>query len=266
MIIWGMLSLGRRYDVSFSYSSGLHVSVSAAHIISHIYFANLVTVILLRYKGFHCEFHLVSSFVPPWTMCFSLCLHCRRPIPPSCLVSHNYSSAGTDAHEFHHSVNMGCYGSKLSLWDWVFQTDGAYERWRMKRSEQSISNKSRIAQRTQWLSVNNPWKAASMNCECEWDSLGLHKKSYTLRFVLPFQLPPTYHRLLRDWDRAKKMTWHFMACTSPSLHHVLAANKSIVLLLNNVRCPREFSKAGHSRALHEAYLWSHSQVTSGEVL
>mmetsp|Transcript_19393 Transcript_19393/g.42122 ORF Transcript_19393/g.42122 Transcript_19393/m.42122 type:complete len:314 (-) Transcript_19393:10561-11502(-) len=42
-------------------------------------------------------------------------------------------SAGTDAHEFHHSVNMGCYGSKLSLWDWVFQTDQVYEQWRKKR-------------------------------------------------------------------------------------------------------------------------------------
>eukprot|EP00584_Thalassiosira_punctigera_P011946 CAMPEP_0172552888 /NCGR_PEP_ID=MMETSP1067-20121228/47249_1 /TAXON_ID=265564 ORGANISM="Thalassiosira punctigera, Strain Tpunct2005C2" /NCGR_SAMPLE_ID=MMETSP1067 /ASSEMBLY_ACC=CAM_ASM_000444 /LENGTH=300 /DNA_ID=CAMNT_0013340961 /DNA_START=70 /DNA_END=969 /DNA_ORIENTATION=- len=38
-------------------------------------------------------------------------------------------SAGTDAHEFHHSVNMGCYGSKLSLWDWVFKTDRVYEQW-----------------------------------------------------------------------------------------------------------------------------------------
>jgi len=42
-------------------------------------------------------------------------------------------SAGTDAHEYHHSVNMGCYGSKLSLWDWVFGTDNVYNEWRKKR-------------------------------------------------------------------------------------------------------------------------------------
>ena len=42
-------------------------------------------------------------------------------------------SAGTDAHEFHHSFNMGCYGSKLSLWDWVFGTDKTYEEWSKKR-------------------------------------------------------------------------------------------------------------------------------------
>ncbi len=42
-------------------------------------------------------------------------------------------SAGTDAHEYHHSVNMGCYGSKLSLWDWMFGTDNRYNEWRKKR-------------------------------------------------------------------------------------------------------------------------------------
>ena len=42
-------------------------------------------------------------------------------------------SAGTDAHEYHHSVNMGCYGSKLSLWDWIFGTDNVYIEWRKKR-------------------------------------------------------------------------------------------------------------------------------------
>lgn len=58
--------------------------------------------------------HLGYSF--PWT--------CVRWFP---------FSAGTDAHEFHHSVNMGCYGSKLSIWDWLFGTDKVYEEWRRKR-------------------------------------------------------------------------------------------------------------------------------------
>jgi len=42
-------------------------------------------------------------------------------------------AAGTDAHEYHHSVNMGCFGSKLSLWDWLFGTDNSYNEWRKKR-------------------------------------------------------------------------------------------------------------------------------------
>lgn len=42
------------------------------------------------------------------------------------------SAAGTDEHEFHHSVNMGIYGHKLTLWDHVFGTDKVYRRWRIK--------------------------------------------------------------------------------------------------------------------------------------
>jgi sterol desaturase/sphingolipid hydroxylase (fatty acid hydroxylase superfamily) len=43
------------------------------------------------------------------------------------------NSTGTDAHEFHHSVNKGCFASKLSIWDMVFGTDKAYKEWRKKR-------------------------------------------------------------------------------------------------------------------------------------
>jgi len=75
----------------FSYSSGLHVSAFAAHMISHI-FLPICFLWFFYDKGFHCEYHLVSSFVPPSTMCFSLCSRCRRPIPPSCLVSHKITA------------------------------------------------------------------------------------------------------------------------------------------------------------------------------
>jgi sterol desaturase/sphingolipid hydroxylase (fatty acid hydroxylase superfamily) len=44
-------------------------------------------------------------------------------------------SAGTDAHEFHHQVNMGCYGSKFQIWDAIFQTDKVYKDWRIKQWE-----------------------------------------------------------------------------------------------------------------------------------
>ena len=42
-------------------------------------------------------------------------------------------AATTDCHEFHHSVNMGCYSSKLVLYDVIFGTDKAYRDWRKKR-------------------------------------------------------------------------------------------------------------------------------------
>lgn len=48
-----------------------------------------------------------------------------------------FSAAGTDSHEFHHSINMGMYGHKLALWDHVFGTDTVYKQWRMKQWERT---------------------------------------------------------------------------------------------------------------------------------
>ena len=42
-------------------------------------------------------------------------------------------AASTNCHEFHHSVNMGCYSSKLNVWDRLFGTDKAYQKWRKSR-------------------------------------------------------------------------------------------------------------------------------------
>jgi sterol desaturase/sphingolipid hydroxylase (fatty acid hydroxylase superfamily) len=39
-------------------------------------------------------------------------------------------AATTDCHEFHHCVNMGCYSSKLIVYDVLFGTDKAYWRWK----------------------------------------------------------------------------------------------------------------------------------------
>ena len=43
-----------------------------------------------------------------------------------------FSAAGTDAHEFHHGVNMGFYGHKFTLCDHLFGTDKVYKQWRIK--------------------------------------------------------------------------------------------------------------------------------------
>ncbi|KAL3827546.1 hypothetical protein ACHAXA_002043 [Cyclostephanos tholiformis] len=43
------------------------------------------------------------------------------------------TAAGTDEHEFHHCINMGIYGHKLTLWDHVFGTYKVYRRWRIKQ-------------------------------------------------------------------------------------------------------------------------------------
>ena len=47
-------------------------------------------------------------------------------------------AATTDCHEFHHSVNMGCYSSKLLLYDAIFGTDKTYWGWREKRHDRAV--------------------------------------------------------------------------------------------------------------------------------
>jgi len=39
----------------------------------------------------------------------------------------------TDSHEFHHSVNLGMYSSKLEVFDKMFGTDKAYRKWKTRR-------------------------------------------------------------------------------------------------------------------------------------
>lgn len=43
-------------------------------------------------------------------------------------------AATTDCHEFHHSVNMGSFSSKLSVYDILFGTHQSYRRWRQSRN------------------------------------------------------------------------------------------------------------------------------------
>ncbi|KAL3760188.1 hypothetical protein ACHAWU_001698 [Discostella pseudostelligera] len=132
--------LYKYHKVHHEYKQNTVLAAQYFHIVDFVLTISgpiVVTTILFRPHSF------TQFQVGLWIFTANLDDHLGYAFPWSAVRS------GTDAHEFHHSVNMGCYGSKLSLWDWVFQTDGAYERWRMKRSEQSISNKSRIAQRTQ---------------------------------------------------------------------------------------------------------------------
>lgn len=37
---------------------------------------------------------------------------------------------GADRHDFHHSHNVGAYGSQTKFWDWICGTDKAYWEWR----------------------------------------------------------------------------------------------------------------------------------------
>mmetsp|Transcript_9397 Transcript_9397/g.12327 ORF Transcript_9397/g.12327 Transcript_9397/m.12327 type:complete len:297 (-) Transcript_9397:213-1103(-) len=44
-------------------------------------------------------------------------------------------SARTDQHEFHHSKNLGCFASKLNIYDKIFDSEKHYLIWRAKRTE-----------------------------------------------------------------------------------------------------------------------------------
>lgn len=42
---------------------------------------------------------------------------------------------GADRHEFHHSHNVGCYGSFTVIWDAIMGTDEAYNKYRLRKME-----------------------------------------------------------------------------------------------------------------------------------
>jgi sterol desaturase/sphingolipid hydroxylase (fatty acid hydroxylase superfamily) len=49
-------------------------------------------------------------------------------------------------HEFHHSKNMGCFASKLSIYDTIFNSEAPYLKWRAKR-EISFAEKHSTAKK-----------------------------------------------------------------------------------------------------------------------
>jgi len=45
----------------------------------------------------------------------------------------------TEHHEYHHSVNRGCYSSKINVYEQLFQTEGTFGEWNKKRQQRSSS-------------------------------------------------------------------------------------------------------------------------------
>jgi sterol desaturase/sphingolipid hydroxylase (fatty acid hydroxylase superfamily) len=41
----------------------------------------------------------------------------------------------TEHHEFHHAINMGCFASKLNIYDKLFNSESKYLAWRSKRTQ-----------------------------------------------------------------------------------------------------------------------------------
>lgn len=62
--------------------------------------------------------------------------HCGYEFPWS-PVRWFWLAGRTDQHEFHHSKNLGCFASKLGLYDMIFKSDMKYNIWRTKRKQKA---------------------------------------------------------------------------------------------------------------------------------
>lgn len=71
-----------------------------------------------------------------WLIVANLDDHCGYAFPWS-PVRWFWLAAATDQHEFHHSKNLGCFASKLGLYDRLFKSDLKYLAWRAKREQKA---------------------------------------------------------------------------------------------------------------------------------
>eukprot|EP00123_Amoebidium_parasiticum_P016538 comp23483_c0_seq1/m.39272 comp23483_c0_seq1/g.39272 ORF comp23483_c0_seq1/g.39272 comp23483_c0_seq1/m.39272 type:complete len:287 (-) comp23483_c0_seq1:388-1248(-) len=55
------------------------------------------------------------------------------PLSPFQLLP--WLQGGSDRHDFHHSHNLGSYGSFFTFWDWITGTDQPYKKWRAEQDE-----------------------------------------------------------------------------------------------------------------------------------
>jgi sterol desaturase/sphingolipid hydroxylase (fatty acid hydroxylase superfamily) len=67
-----------------------------------------------------------------WIIVANIDDHCGYEFPFS-PVRWFWMAGGTDMHEFHHSKNLGCFASKLALYDFLFDSKQKYVDWRSRR-------------------------------------------------------------------------------------------------------------------------------------
>lgn len=71
-----------------------------------------------------------------WIIMANIDDHCGYEFPWS-PVRWFWFSNQTAQHEFHHSKNMGCFASKLNVYDKIFDSESAYLEWNSKRVKKS---------------------------------------------------------------------------------------------------------------------------------
>ena len=67
-----------------------------------------------------------------WVIVANIDDHCGYEFPWN-PVRWFWMAGGTDMHEYHHSGNLGCFASKLALYDVIFDSKTNWQNWRSKR-------------------------------------------------------------------------------------------------------------------------------------
>jgi sterol desaturase/sphingolipid hydroxylase (fatty acid hydroxylase superfamily) len=118
------------HKVHHEYKSNWTMASQHNHPIDYIFSIGVPAILAL---GLVSKAHSMSQFQwILWTMYANLDDHVGYSFPWSPVRWFPFSAA-TSEHEFHHSKNLGCFGSKLSIYNSLF---GGYERYNKYNNQQ----------------------------------------------------------------------------------------------------------------------------------
>lgn len=86
----------------------------------------LLTIMIIQAHSFTLFQWLI------WILVANIDDHCGYEFPWS-PVRWFWMAGGTDMHEYHHSANIGCFASKLALYDVIFDSKSHWQSWRNRR-------------------------------------------------------------------------------------------------------------------------------------
>ena len=109
------------------------ISVEYAHPLEDIFVNTLGTVLGPLLLGAHYRTFIFYTLLKLWQ---SIEAHSNYSFPfPFSFWSFIEGMDCADAHDFHHSHNVGNYGGMFMFWDWICGTDAAYNKFRAKKAK-----------------------------------------------------------------------------------------------------------------------------------
>jgi len=121
--------LYRFHKVHHEYKQNTVLAAQHEHPIDYV--VTIATPVLLAVSLL--QPHSITLFIwTAWLVIANLDDHVGYEFPWS-PVRWFWLAARTDMHEFHHSKNMGCFASKLSVNDTLFKSEAPYLLWRTKQ-------------------------------------------------------------------------------------------------------------------------------------